>query len=189
MRDRAVLEVGDDLLHDGVGPVRGLGGEHRQGGVGEHRVVAVDGEQLALVRGVQVGHAAHDQPGGDVLGLAPGGEGGVGDFGDLGVGDPPLLVFVVDGVGVVDGGPRVGVDGRDRRPDSRVLAGGDREPRAGPGGRGDHLVAVERRVRPQDAHPGGAGGRGGDQRVGHEPGRAPRGGRGVLPFYQASLYW
>ena len=68
MGQGTVLQVGDDLL-DGVAAVGGLGVEHRQGAVGEHRVVAVDGEQLALVGRVQVGHSAHDQPGGDVLGL------------------------------------------------------------------------------------------------------------------------
>jgi len=37
-----------------------------------------------------------------VLGLGFGGERGVVDLGDLGVGDPSLLLFVVDGVGVAD---------------------------------------------------------------------------------------
>ena len=65
--------------------------EHRQRAVGEHRVVAVDGEQLALVGRVEVGDPAHDQPGGDALGLGLVRERGVADLGDLGVGDPPLL--------------------------------------------------------------------------------------------------
>ena len=40
MRERAVLQVGDDLLDDGVPAVRGLGVEHRQRRVSEHGVVA-----------------------------------------------------------------------------------------------------------------------------------------------------
>ena len=49
------LQVGDDLLDDGVPAVAVLGLDHRQRCVGEHRVVAVAGEQLALAgRGVGV---------------------------------------------------------------------------------------------------------------------------------------
>jgi hypothetical protein len=58
VRQRPVLQVGDDLLDDGVRPVSGLGLQHRRRAVGEHRVVPVGGEQLtllaspSLVRGV-----------------------------------------------------------------------------------------------------------------------------------------
>jgi hypothetical protein len=70
----------------------------------EYRAVAVDGEQLGLSPGLPAGwggrveaaDAAHDQPGGDVLGAAEPGERGEGHLGDLGVGDPPLLVLVED---------------------------------------------------------------------------------------------
>src|SRR5690625_7066080 len=44
----------------------------------------------APVVGIQAFDAAHDQPGRDVLSLLAGGEGGVLDLGDLGIGDPPL---------------------------------------------------------------------------------------------------
>jgi hypothetical protein len=83
-------------------------------GVGEHAVVAVAGEQFALPvgdgRGVEPFDAAHDQPAGDVVGLAAGGERGEPDLGHLRVGDQPLLLFVPDRVGVVDRGPRRLVD-------------------------------------------------------------------------------
>ncbi len=95
MRERPVLQVGDDLLDDRVAAVVGLGGEHRQGRVGEHGVVAPGGEQLALrVHGdvVRVGvtDPAHDQPSGDVLCLRAGDERGERHLGDLGVTDPLL---------------------------------------------------------------------------------------------------
>jgi hypothetical protein len=45
---RAVVEVGEDLLDDGVAAVLGLGLDEGEAAVGEHRVVAPDGEQFAL---------------------------------------------------------------------------------------------------------------------------------------------
>jgi hypothetical protein len=53
--------------------------------------------------------------------LAPSGERGVGDFGDLGVGDPPLLVLVPDRVRVADRGPGVLADPADRRATPLVI--------------------------------------------------------------------
>ncbi len=89
MSKGAGLQVGDDLLDDGVAAVGGLGLEHDQRGVGEDAVVAVDREQLSLAlgdgRGVEAFDPAHDQPGRDVVGFAAGGECGEGDFGDFGV--------------------------------------------------------------------------------------------------------
>jgi len=76
--------------------------EHGQSGVGEDAVVAVAGKQLALPvgdrRGVQAPDAANDQPAGDVVGFAAGGERGEGYFGGFGVGDQALFVFVPDRV-------------------------------------------------------------------------------------------
>jgi hypothetical protein len=46
VRQRSVLELGDDLLDDRVVAVGGLGREHRLTGVGEHRVVTPHREQL-----------------------------------------------------------------------------------------------------------------------------------------------
>ena len=64
-------------------------------------MVAPDREQCVGVAGVF--DPAHDQPGADpVLGA---GEGGVGDLGDFGVGDPPSGVGIADGAGVADRGP------------------------------------------------------------------------------------
>jgi hypothetical protein len=51
MRQRPCLEVGDDLLDDGVRAVRGFGLEHGLGGVGEDRVVSPGREQLLLALG------------------------------------------------------------------------------------------------------------------------------------------
>ncbi|NMM18091.1 MAG: hypothetical protein HHJ14_13515 [Cellulomonas sp.] len=79
----AVLQLGDDLLDDGVVAVRGLRVEHRLLRVGEHRVVTPGGEQGALPGpdhgGVQSFDAAHDQAGTDVFVEAPGGERGEAD--------------------------------------------------------------------------------------------------------------
>ena len=50
MRQRAVLQIGDDLLDDRVPPMIGLGLEHRQRGIGEHGVMPPDREQLTLER-------------------------------------------------------------------------------------------------------------------------------------------
>jgi hypothetical protein len=75
VRQRPVLEVGDDMLDDRARPVGGFGLQRRQGAVGEHRVVAVGGDQLALpvcvvpVGQVEPADPADDEPGGDVLGL------------------------------------------------------------------------------------------------------------------------
>jgi hypothetical protein len=50
VRQCGVLQVGDDLLDDGVVTVSGLCSQHRLRTVGEHRVIPIDGEQLALAR-------------------------------------------------------------------------------------------------------------------------------------------
>ena len=54
MRQRPVLEVGDDLFDDRVAAVVGFRGQHRQRRVGEHGVVAPGREQLALLIGHDV---------------------------------------------------------------------------------------------------------------------------------------
>jgi hypothetical protein len=46
---------------------------------------------------------AHDQPAGHVFGLAAAGERDEPDFGDLSVGDPPLLGLVEDSLGYLIG--------------------------------------------------------------------------------------
>ena len=68
VREGAVVEVGEDLLDDGVAAVLLLGLDELERGVGEDGVVAPGGEQLALARcGLcLVADAADDQPGGDV---------------------------------------------------------------------------------------------------------------------------
>jgi len=117
------------------------------------QLVAVGGEQLALMVGVHVLDPAHDQPGGHVLGLGLGRERGVGDLGDLGIADPALLVLVEDRIDVLDRRPGIRLDAGDRGADGPVLPGGDREACLLPQGGGDHLGAVERRVRPQHQQP------------------------------------
>lgn len=114
MREGVGLELGDDLLDDGVPAVDLVGLDRAQGGVGDERVVAVGGEQLTLGAavtggGLQPPHPAHHQPARHVLGLAAPGEGHEVDLGDLGVGDPPALVGVEHGLRVADRGPRPGV--------------------------------------------------------------------------------
>ena len=110
MCEGATLKVGDDLLDDRVGAVSLLGFQHDQWGVSEHPVVAVGRKQLALAcrdrLGVEPPDPAHDQPGTDVVGLTAGRERREGgDFGDFGVGDQALFVFVPDRVRVVDRDP------------------------------------------------------------------------------------
>jgi hypothetical protein len=48
----AVIQLGDDLVDDGVVAVGGLGGQHRLREAGEHGVVPVDGEHFRLPCGV-----------------------------------------------------------------------------------------------------------------------------------------
>jgi hypothetical protein len=112
VRQGPVLQVDDDLLHDGVGAVGEVAGDGVLAAVGEERVVAVGGEQLALLAAagaacawLQALDSAHDKPAGPVLGLAPAGEGSEVDLGDLGVADPALLIVVPDRLGVADRGP------------------------------------------------------------------------------------
>ena len=115
MSERPAGDVGEDLLHDGVVAVLPLGLDELERRVGEDGVVAPDGEQLVLPGGcflVQVADPADDQPGGDGLALFRR-EGGVLNFGDLGVGDPAVQLVVPDRVRVPDRGPGVLADGGD----------------------------------------------------------------------------
>jgi len=57
--------------------------------------------------GVHVLDPAHEQPGVSMLGLGLGRERGVLDLGDIGVGDPALLILIEDLIGVLDRRPRV----------------------------------------------------------------------------------
>ena len=79
VREGAVVEVGEELLDDGVAAVLLLGLDELERGVGEDGVVAPGGEQLALARcGLcLVADAADDEPGGDVQFLLLRGEGRV----------------------------------------------------------------------------------------------------------------
>ena len=85
----------------------------RQVGVGEERVIPPDREQRVGVTGVF--DAAHDKPGGDPVTGGP--ESGIGDFGDLGIGDPGAGVGIAHGAGVAHRGPGVVGDRGDRRVD------------------------------------------------------------------------
>ena len=158
---RGVLEVGNDLLDDGVSAVGGLSVHHWLRVIGEYRVIAVDGEQLVLpiARGgrVESTNPAHDQPGGDVLGAAPSGERGKGHLGHLSVGNPALLIFVIDRVGVADRHPGLFIDAGNG-PDHRWgQAGGQGKAGPSPPRRGDDVIAIKRRVCAHDHQPGGAG--------------------------------
>ena len=113
-----MFEIGDDLLDDGMVAVGGFGVEHRFGVVGKHRVIAVGGEQLVLPGGcgggVEPADPPDDQSGADPLGFATAGERGERRFGDLGIGNPALFLFVVDRIRVADRYPRGLVDPGDR---------------------------------------------------------------------------
>jgi hypothetical protein len=142
--------------------VGGLGVEHRLGGVGEDRVVAPvmeGGDQLGLPLrdhaaggvGVEPLDPPHDQPGADLLVLAPAGERGEQrNLGDLGSTDQFAGVGVGERVRVVDRHPRLIVDARDRGPDGRGHPGGHREFRSGSADRSDHVVVVERAIHSGD---------------------------------------
>src|SRR6266511_5720776 len=154
-----VDEVCVDLFDDRVATVLGFGLFEDERGVGEHREVAVLGEQLVLAGArprVQAFDPAHDQPGGDRMAGAF--EGGVYGFGDLRVGDPPLLVLVPDRLRIANVDPPVGGDALTGGADLRVDAGSDREPGTIAPARPDDLLGVERRVHPYDDQPAGPAG-------------------------------
>jgi len=112
----AVGQVGEHLLDLGMVTVVLFGLEGGERGVGEHGVVAPGAEQLALAGGgaaVEVFDPADDQPRGDRLPLL-GGEGGVGDLGYSGVGDPAAQLVIPDRPGIFDGCPGRVRDGCDR---------------------------------------------------------------------------
>ena len=112
--DDRVLAVGDVGLGDG------------QVGVGEERVIPPDREEGVAVAGIL--DAAHHQPGGDPI--FRGCEGGVADFGDLGIGDPRAGVGITDRTGVAHRGPGVLVDRGDGAFDRGVAGHHQRELRA-----------------------------------------------------------
>ena len=162
----SVDQLGVELFDDGVVAVVGLGLQGGERAVGEHGVVAPGRAELGLpgrdLRG-QPADPTHDQLRGDRL-LTPGRERGVVDRGDLGVGDPALLVVVPDRLRVADTHPGVIGDLPDRAADLGVHPGGDREPGPAAAARGDGGGVVERRVHPHHEQPGGAGGPGGADR-------------------------
>ena len=151
----------------------------RKGAGGEERVEAVQLEECALAGKfllVQFGAAAHDEATADVFGLFPGGECGVGDLGDFGIGNPGSGVLVVDRVRVVDRRSRRRRDGRDALAHGGIEAGGDRDVRACGECGVDGGEVVERGIGaeqdPGGAHPGQAAE--GCQGVPDQPGRTVR---------------
>jgi hypothetical protein len=113
VRQRTVEQVGEDLFDNGVAAMLGFSLHEFKWAVGEHGVIAVGGEQLALVFGggawVTLAHQARDQP--PVGGMRGSGcERGVGNFGDLGIGDSLPGVLVENRVGVSDRNPHAHVD-------------------------------------------------------------------------------
>ena len=99
MRQRSVDQVGEHGLDDRVLAVGDVGLVDRQVGVGEERVIPPDREQRIGV--ASVFDAAHHKPGGDPITAGP--ESGIGDFGDLGIGDPGAGVGIAHGAGVTHG--------------------------------------------------------------------------------------
>ena len=132
------------------------------GGVGEERVIAPYREQRVWVAGIF--DAAHDQPRGD-RGVG-GRESGVGDFGDLGVGDPVAGVGVTDRARITHRGPRAVLDRRDRRPHRGVLGHDEGEPGTGASARVHHGAGAVGRVAADQDLPGRARGAGGGDGLG-----------------------
>ena len=95
MSQRAVDQVGEGGLDDGVLAVGDVGLGGGQVGVGEERVIPPHREQRVRVAGVF--DPAHHQPGGDAA-MPPHAQ-GVGGFGDLGVGDQRAGVGVMTAPG------------------------------------------------------------------------------------------
>jgi hypothetical protein len=91
MSERPGVQVGDDLLDDGVIAVLALGLD--EGRVGEHGVIPPRREQFVLpLSGLLVAgaDAADDQPGGDLLAFLLRRERGVPGLRGFRVGDPAL---------------------------------------------------------------------------------------------------
>ena len=154
VRQRGALEVGVDLLDDGVGAVNLVDGDRVRdafGGGGEEGVVPPQLEQAVLpgallLLGVGVGDAPHDQPACH-LRLLLRRERRVGHLGNLRLRDPHPGVFVEDGPRVLDRGPGVLGDAADRGLDAGIEADGDRDLRAGLDRSTDHGMPVVRRIR------------------------------------------
>src|SRR6476619_432789 len=186
MGQGGVFEVGVDLFDDRVAAVDLVGDNSVGVGGGEEVVEAPGVEQgrLCVVRcGVEVGDAAHHHAALDLFGGFSGAECGECDLGDLGAGDPSLGGFVVDGVGVFDGRPRVLVDGGDGGFDCRVQTHGDRDIGAAADRRSHGGMAVERRIHPYQrlSHCGGAAQAGdGGQGVADDPGGSTRRSAGTF---------
>src|SRR6476469_4465920 len=128
MSQGGVFEVGVEVVEDRVAAVGLVGADGVKGGGGGRRVEAPHVTQGGLpVAGglVVVGDAAHHQAARDLLGGLSGAERCERNLGDLGPRDPLLGGFVVEGVGVFDGYPRVVTDLGDGGLDFRVQAHGD----------------------------------------------------------------
>jgi len=133
VRQRALLELGDALLDDGVGAVFPFHVQERFVPVGEHGVVPPDRDgQGLLVQRLPGGclpkaaDPAHDQPGGH-RGLGAG-ERGVGRLGDLSAARDDDPVVVLDRVPVGDRLPGIVTDHRDHPGHGGIVAGGHAEP-------------------------------------------------------------
>ncbi len=134
MRQRGVFQVGVDLLDDrvpAVGFVRCDRVEDCRVGGGEERVEAPHVEQAVLTRsavrlGGQVRDSAYHQPAGYLFGLRACRERGKRNLSNLSLGDPAAGGLVEDGVGVLDRGPRLVGNRRDRVRDGLVHPDRDR---------------------------------------------------------------
>lgn len=135
--------------------------------------------------GVEPADPPDDQPGADPLGFATAGERGErGErrFGDLGIGNPAVFLFVVDRIRVADRYPRGLVDPGDRPGHRWGQSRGDGEPGSRSPRRGDDVISVVSGVGSQNQQPARAGTPGADQRIGNQSGRATH--RVRRPFTQ-----
>lgn len=157
----AVLEIGIDLLDPGMLAMDLIGSDRVQhlgvhGGEERMEMVGVKERQLPH-RGlwIQFGDTAHDQAPGDLLGLLPGRESGERYLRDLRRRNPCLGVFVIGGVGVLDLGPRVLRNFRDRGFHGLVHRHRDRDISATGQCRADTGVAIVGRIKTTNHRPRG----------------------------------
>lgn len=98
-----------------------------------------------------------------MVGPLAGGEGGVGDFGDLRIGAPPLLGLLPDRFGLLDRHPLLLGDAGDRGDHRGVRTCGDGKCALPRRNRGDHVVLLESTVGAHRHQATGSGFAGGGQ--------------------------
>jgi hypothetical protein len=177
VREGGVLQVGVDVLDDGVAAVGLVGGDGVQVGGGEECVEPPRLEQRRLSvasAGVQVGmRRTTRRPWTCSAGFLE--ENAVKPISATCALETHVpVVSIVDRLGVADRGPVVVADRGDGPFDHGIHAHGHRDVRAGLDRGADQGAGVERRVRPhQDVSPGQVGAADRGQGVADQPGHSP----------------